>query len=150
MFDSSLPLCYYEWSCLTYVICVCLRILVFLVCLSSPCLRFVYQMLPVSLDCPFLIDCSVFSNDYLLDFLPIKLSRPTIKMSRPTIKMSRPTIKMSRPTIKMSRPTIKMSRPTNSRRLFTGSRDKTKSRSNASYLGSRLIWHGFYVKSDIV
>jgi hypothetical protein len=89
-------------------------------------------MLPVSLDCPFLIDCSVFSNDYLLDFLPIKMSRPTIKMSRPTIKMSRPTIKMSRPTIKMSR-------PTNSRRLFTGSRDKTKSRSNASYLGSRLV-----------
>ena len=166
-----LPLFYCEWSCLTYVICVCLRILVFLVCLSSPCLRFVYQMLPVSLDCPFLIDCSVFSNDYLLDFLPIKMSRPTIKMShptikmsrptikmsrptikmsRPTIKMSRPTIKMSRPTIKMSRPTIKMSRPTNSRRLFTGSRDKTKSRSNASYLGSRLVWHGFYVKSDII
>ena len=124
-----LPLFYCEWSCLTYVICVCLRILVFLVCLSSPCLRFVYQMLPVSLDCPFLIDCSVFSNDYLLDFLPIKMSRPTIKMSRPTIKMSRPT---------------------NSRRLFTGSRDKTKSRSNASYLGSRLVWHGFYVKSDII
>ena len=28
-------------------------------------LRLVYSMLPVSLDCPFLIDLSVFSNVYL-------------------------------------------------------------------------------------
>ena len=30
------------------------------------CLRLVYPMLPVSLDCPFLIAPSVFSNVYLL------------------------------------------------------------------------------------
>ena len=51
-----------------YVICVCLRIVVsnkywviFALCLSSSCA----PLLPVSLDCPFLIAPSVFSNVYL-------------------------------------------------------------------------------------
>ena len=52
-------------SCLLYVICVCLRIVVsraycvvFLSCFSSSC------MLPVSMDCPCSISPSVFSNVY--------------------------------------------------------------------------------------
>ena len=58
------PSCLLEDQCLIYVICVCLRIvesnlthIVFFVCL-----RLVYHMLPVSLDCPLLIAPSVFSN----------------------------------------------------------------------------------------
>jgi hypothetical protein len=50
---------------MSYVICVCLRIampkaycVVFLLCFPS-------SMLPVSLDCPFCISPSVFSNVYL-------------------------------------------------------------------------------------
>ena len=39
-------------------------------CFCFVCLRLVYPMLPVSLDCSFLIDPSVFSNVYLY---PIKL-----------------------------------------------------------------------------
>ena len=34
-------------------------------CFSFVCLRLVYHMLPVSLDCPFVIASSVFSNGYL-------------------------------------------------------------------------------------
>jgi len=49
--------CLYEGSCLIYVICVCLRILVSF-CFDFP--RLVYPMLPVFLNCPF----SVFSNFY--------------------------------------------------------------------------------------
>ena len=52
-----------ERSCLTQVICVCLRIVVsntywvvFVFCLSSAYVAY----LPVSLDCPFLIDPSVY------------------------------------------------------------------------------------------
>ena len=63
--------CLYEGSCLIYVICVYLRIVVantycvvFLFCLYFV-LCLVYAMLPVSLDCPFLITPSVFSDIYL-------------------------------------------------------------------------------------
>ena len=51
-----------------YVICVCLRIVVFntyCVCFCFCFLHLVYPMLPVSLDCPFCIALSVFSNGYL-------------------------------------------------------------------------------------
>ena len=66
MFGSSLlPV-----VCLIYIICVCLRIVVFntycvvfLFCLFSSCVT-----LPVSLDCPFLIVLSVFSNVYLISY----------------------------------------------------------------------------------
>ena len=57
-----------ESSCLIYVICICLRIVLsktycvlFLVCFSSCCVP-----VSVSLDCPFLIVPSVFSNAYLV------------------------------------------------------------------------------------
>ena len=63
--------CVYDGSCLIYVTCVCLRIVVsntycveffalfiFVLCLMCP-------MLPVSLDCPFLIVPLVSSNVYL-------------------------------------------------------------------------------------
>ena len=70
VFTSS---CLYEGSCLIYVICVCYRIVmsntycvVFLFC----CLRLVYPMLSVSLDFPFLIAPSVFSNLYYLPLDP--------------------------------------------------------------------------------
>jgi hypothetical protein len=55
------------WSGIIYVICDCLRevvsntyCVVFLVCL-----RLVYPVLTVSLECPFLIASLVFSNVYL-------------------------------------------------------------------------------------
>ena len=58
MFGSSLPPVVCECSCFIYVICVCLRIEVSnaycVVCVFFVCfLRLVYNMLPVSLDCPF-------------------------------------------------------------------------------------------------
>jgi hypothetical protein len=60
--------CLYDGSCPIYVICICFRILVFntywfvfLFC----CLCLVYLMLPVSLDCTFVIASSLFSNLYL-------------------------------------------------------------------------------------
>jgi hypothetical protein len=51
-------------SCLVYVICVCLRIVV--ECFCFVCLRLVYSMLPVSLHCSFLIATSVFCNVYYI------------------------------------------------------------------------------------
>jgi hypothetical protein len=58
----------YEGACRIYVICVCLHIVVSttycVVYLCFVCLRPVYPMLPVSLECPFLIAPSVFSNVY--------------------------------------------------------------------------------------
>ena len=45
----------YEWWCPTHIV----------LCFCFVCLRLVYPMLPVSLDCPFLIAPSVFSNVYL-------------------------------------------------------------------------------------
>ena len=59
--------CLQEVSCLFYVICVCLRIVacnVYCFALMLISLRFVYPLLPVSLDCPFLIAPLVFSNVY--------------------------------------------------------------------------------------
>jgi hypothetical protein len=51
---------------LFYVVCVCLRIVVSnaycVVCFFVFFPRLVYPMLPVSLDCPFLISPSVFSD----------------------------------------------------------------------------------------
>ena len=54
--------CLCECACLLCVVCVCLCMLVS----NTYCvfLRLVYPMLPVSLDCPFLIVPSVFSNIY--------------------------------------------------------------------------------------
>jgi hypothetical protein len=60
--------CLLEDSCLIYVICVCLRIVVS----NAYCFMFllfffhrlVCRVLPFSLDCPFLVAPSVFSNVY--------------------------------------------------------------------------------------
>jgi hypothetical protein len=69
----------------SYVICVCLRIVVsntycvvFLFCLSSSCVP--YPMLPVSIYCPFLIAPSVFScllydNDRKAIYLIVNIGR---------------------------------------------------------------------------
>jgi hypothetical protein len=57
-FGSSLP----------PVACVCLRVVVYNIsclCFCFVCLRLVYPVLPVSLNCPVLIAPSVFSNVYL-------------------------------------------------------------------------------------
>ena len=58
----------------------CLRYLCLFACgvvLYFVCLRLVYLMLPIPLDCPFLIAPSIFSNVYLqrniLDKFPYKL-----------------------------------------------------------------------------
>jgi hypothetical protein len=52
-----------EWTCLIYVICVCLRNTYCVVlCFFFVCLRLVYPVLPVSLSCQFFIVPSVFSN----------------------------------------------------------------------------------------
>ena len=55
--------CLWEGACLIYVVCVqrCPTHIVLCVCLV--CLRLVYPILPVSLDCPFLIAPSVFYNN---------------------------------------------------------------------------------------
>jgi hypothetical protein len=60
-----------EGPCLIYVFCVCLRIVVS----KTYCVffRLVYPMLPVSLDCSFLMAPSVFSNVYLNINNPIDL-----------------------------------------------------------------------------
>ena len=54
---SYLPfvLCLFAYSGVQHILC-CVFCFV--------CLRLVYPMLPVSLDCPLLIDPSVFSNVY--------------------------------------------------------------------------------------
>ena len=62
-----------------YIICVCLRIVVsniFCVAYLFSYLRLVYPMLPVSVDCPFLIGPSVFSQIALqyVQYLYIKLT----------------------------------------------------------------------------
>jgi hypothetical protein len=70
LFDSSWPpvVCR-RTHFLFYVICVCLPVVVsntscvvFFLFLLFFCLRLVYHMLVFSLDCPFLIDLSVFSG----------------------------------------------------------------------------------------
>jgi hypothetical protein len=68
----------FTFNCLIYVICVCLRIVVstthivlcFLLCFAWSCV----PMLPVSLDCSFLIASSVFSNVYLVVYLVVRFS----------------------------------------------------------------------------
>ena len=69
LFTSS---CLQKDACLTYVIYVCLRIVVsntysfvFLFCFSSPCVSYVARFF--FLDFPFLIALSVFSNVYIQD-----------------------------------------------------------------------------------
>ena len=62
VFTSS---CLQECSCLVYVICVCLHI-VMSITYCVVFLRLVYPMFPISLDSTFLIAPSVFSNVYLL------------------------------------------------------------------------------------
>ena len=73
VFTSS---CLYEGSCLIYVVCACLRIVVsntYCVVLHFcfVCLCLVYPMLPVSLDSPFLIAPSEFSNVYVPQWFTI-------------------------------------------------------------------------------
>ena len=68
MFSSSLPpvvcrkahvqLCFLACICISYCVALCFALFVFVLC-------FVHPMLPVSLDFPFLIAPSVFSNVYL-------------------------------------------------------------------------------------
>jgi hypothetical protein len=71
MFDSSLPpvvckgimsylryLCLFAHSVVQHKLCCVFALFVFVLCL-------VYHILPVCLDCPFLIANSVFSNVYL-------------------------------------------------------------------------------------
>ena len=61
--------------CLIYVICVywCPTLIAFCFCFIW--LRLVYPMLPVSLDCPFLITPSVFSEVYLYTYMQAKHKR---------------------------------------------------------------------------
>ena len=66
MFSQFLT--YEEGACFIYIICVWLRIVVsthIVLCFCFLCLRLVYPILSVSLDCPFLIAPSVFSNVYM-------------------------------------------------------------------------------------
>ena len=67
-FCSSLPPVVRRMAYVLFVlyVVVYVRCVVFLLCFSSFC-RFVYPMLPVSLDCPFLIASSVFTDIYLED-----------------------------------------------------------------------------------
>ena len=61
--------CLQDSACLTYVMCVCLRIVAFNKYWFYFCfvfLRLVCPMLPISLDCPFLIARSVFSIVFLI------------------------------------------------------------------------------------
>ena len=75
VFTSS---CLQEGSCLIYVIFVCLRIVVsntycvVFFALFFVVLCLVYPMLPVSLDCPFLIAPSAFSNLYFINTLLVE------------------------------------------------------------------------------
>ena len=73
MFGPSLPLVVYRRALVLFTLfvlaCVwwCPTNIVF--CFSFVFLRLVYPMLPVFLDCPFLIDPSVLSNVYLLPWI---------------------------------------------------------------------------------
>jgi hypothetical protein len=61
-------LCLFAYSGFQHILCCVFVFLVFVLCtlFSScvPCFRLVYPMLPVSVDCPFVIAPSVFSNIY--------------------------------------------------------------------------------------
>ena len=50
---------------MSYLRYLCFCAIYIVLCCRFVCLRFVYPMLPVSPDCPFLIGPSVFSNVYL-------------------------------------------------------------------------------------
>ena len=69
IFTSS---CLQEGACIIYVSCVCPTHIVLYYCFLF--LPLVYPMLPVSLDCPFLIAPSVFSTVYLTTRLLMPLS----------------------------------------------------------------------------
>jgi len=59
--------CLWEGACLVCVVCVCLRVVshaCIVLCFCFVFTRLAYPMLPVSLDCPYLIAPSVFSNGY--------------------------------------------------------------------------------------
>jgi hypothetical protein len=75
VFTSS---CLREGSCLINIVCVYLCMVVpthIVLCFCFVFHRLEYPMLPVSLDCPFLIDPSEFSNVYyLLTLQCIKIS----------------------------------------------------------------------------
>jgi hypothetical protein len=51
-------LCLFAYSGVQHILCCAFALFVFVLCL-------VYPMLPVSLDCPFWIAPSVFSNGYM-------------------------------------------------------------------------------------
>ena len=69
MFSSSLPsdVCRRVHFLFTLFMCVCLQCCPthIVLCSCFVCLRLVYHKLPVTLDCPFLIALSVFSNLYI-------------------------------------------------------------------------------------
>ena len=73
MFGSSLPavVCRRVHVLFTLFVFVCVQwcLTHIVLCSNFVCLRLVYPMLPVSLECPFVIVPSVFSNVYFkLDF----------------------------------------------------------------------------------
>ena len=49
-------LCLFAYSCVQHILCCVIAL---------SCLRLVYPMSPVSLDCPFMIALTVFSSLYL-------------------------------------------------------------------------------------
>ena len=84
MFGSSLPLV----VCRRVHVLFTLYVFVYVywcpthnvVCFCFVCLRLVYPMLPVSLDCPFVIAPSVFSNLYLLSILYVLLRNDVLDL----------------------------------------------------------------------
>ena len=67
--------CFKKGSCLIYVICVCLLIVVFntycvFFCLFVIIFYIVCPILPVSLDCPFFIAPSALSTDPAVNYFP--------------------------------------------------------------------------------
>jgi len=74
---SSLSPVVCRGSCLIYVRCICLRIVVFNTYCGVVVFVCISPVLPVSLDCSFLIALSVFSNVYLS---PIRVKPKTIKL----------------------------------------------------------------------
>ena len=59
--------CLWEGACPVCVVCVCLRVVshaCIVLCVCFVFTRLVYPMLPVSLDCSYLIAPSVFCNVY--------------------------------------------------------------------------------------
>ena len=73
MFDSSLPpvVCMRDHVLFNLFVFVCAKwcLTHILLCFCVVCLHLLYPMLPVYLDCPFLIAPAVFSDVYLLSRL---------------------------------------------------------------------------------